>query len=76
MPQARLALILCFLLAASTAFGQYGKGREGYVKKVLYIYNGQEFNMVTYGGQPAQVAVGMQVVLLISSGKCPSLPGS
>jgi hypothetical protein len=24
VPQARLALILCFLLAASTAFGQYG----------------------------------------------------
>lgn len=76
VPQARLALILCFLLAASTAFGQYGKGREGYVKKVPYVYNGQEFNIVTYGGQPAQVAVGMQVVLLISAGNVLPYPGA
>jgi hypothetical protein len=69
-------LDFCFLLAASTAFGQYGKGREGYVKKVPYIYNGQEFNMVTYGGQPAQVTVGMQVVLLISAGNVLPYPGA
>lgn len=72
----RLALVLCFLLAGSTAFGQYGRSREGYIKRVPYVFNGQQFNIVTYGGQPAQVTVGTQVVLMISAGNVIPYPGA
>jgi len=76
---APLTLLLCFVLASlsgSAAFAQIGRSKQGYVKSVPYTYNGQQFTIVLYGTQPAQVAMGTQVVLIISGGNVIAYPGA
>jgi hypothetical protein len=76
---APLTLLLCFVLASSSGsatFAQIGRSKQGYVKNVPYTYNGQQFIIVLYGTQPAQVAMGTQVVLIISGANVIAYPGA
>jgi hypothetical protein len=75
---ARLACLLCLIVTSLNSpgtFAQIGRNKQGYVKTVPYAYNGQQFNIVTYGGQPAQVTIGSQIILLISNGNVVAMPG-
>lgn len=71
----RLAVAACFVLAGTATPGQVGRSKEGYVKQVPYTYNGTEFTIVTYGGQPAQVRAGTQILLIISGANVVAMPG-
>lgn len=77
-PVARFAVFFCLVFVGQsvfTTFGQIGRSKKGYVKNVPYTYNGQQFTIVLYGTQPAQVAIGSQVVLIISAGNVIAYPG-
>lgn len=73
---ALLTLLVCLVLASQpySAAAQYGR-KQGYVKTVPYTYNGQQYTIITYGDQPAQVRLGAQMILLISNGNVIAMPG-
>ena len=74
---APLTLLVCLFLAGQlySASAQYGRSKQGYVKSVPYTYNGQQFTIVLYGTQPAQVTFNSQTLLLISNGNVIAMPG-
>jgi hypothetical protein len=74
----QLGLAVCLVLGnvcVSDVSGQIGQSRQSSVKTVSYVYNGTQYTIITIAGQPAQVRVGTQVVLMFSGGNVIPFPG-
>lgn len=65
-----------FLLCALCAFAQFGRPRaKSPVKTDNYTYNGQTYQIIVLNGQPIQVKLNNQIVVMISNGVVMGYPG-
>src|ERR1700735_2388606 len=67
-----LALFLCTVCASA----QLGRSRAGSaIKTDNFSYNGQSYQVVVLNGQPMQVKLNNQILLMVSNGVVMGYPG-
>ena len=71
-----LCVVLALFLCAVCASAQFGRSRAGSpIKTDNFTYNGQSYQIVVLNGQPLQVKLNNQILLMINNGVVTGYPG-
>ena len=72
-----LSIALALVCCAGFAFGQFGRSRAGKspFKTDNYTFNGQTYQILVMNGQPMQVKLNNQIVVMVSNGTMIGYPG-
>ncbi len=71
-----LCLVLALLLCSVCASAQFGRPRGASpIKTDNFTYNGQSYQIVVFKGQPMQVKLNNQILLMVNNGVVMGYPG-
>lgn len=71
-----LRVVLAVFLCAVCASAQFGRSRAGSpIKNDNFTYNGQSYQIVVLNGQPMQVKLNNQILLMVNNGVVIGYPG-
>lgn len=72
-----LSIAVALICCALCAYGQFGRSRAGKspLKTDNYTFNGQTYQILVMNGQPIQVKLNNQIVVMVSNGTMIGYPG-